>query len=76
MKNIPLYLRFNDLAKSAQLRANTLERYIYHDVITPDALVQHGRTQAPIFLAQKLDEHLKAIREYRESIGKANGGGR
>jgi hypothetical protein len=67
---VPEYLRLTDVAEASSVHANTIERYLYHDVLIPDAVVQHGRSKQPIFLRSRLNEHLATIRRYRESLSR------
>jgi hypothetical protein len=67
---LPEYLRLTDLAEASRVHVNTIERYLYRDVLEPDARVQHGRVFQPIFLKSKLKEHLANIRRYRDSLDK------
>jgi hypothetical protein len=68
MKAFPIYMRLADLSEAAKVHQTTLERYIYRDVLVPDAEVQHGRSLQPIFLKSRLKSHLDTIRKYRESL--------
>jgi hypothetical protein len=68
MNTIPHFLRLTDLAQTSGVNVGTLERYIYKSVLFPDATIEHGRSQSPIFLKSRLGEHIKTIRKYRESL--------
>ena len=67
---LPEYLRLTDLAQASKVHFSTIERYIYRDVLEPDARVQHGQVFQPIFLKSKLKEHLANIKRYRDSLAK------
>jgi hypothetical protein len=73
---LPEYLRMADLADASKVHVQTIERYIFRDVLTPDARVQYGRGFVPIFLKSRLKEHLGDIRRYRDSLAKETVGGK
>jgi hypothetical protein len=66
----PEYLRLKDVVQASKLHYSTVERYVFRDVLLPDAIVQHGRTFQPIFLKSRLKEHLASIQKHRESLEK------
>jgi hypothetical protein len=65
------FIRITDLAEACGVHTNTIERYLFHDVITPDGTIRHGRSRQPIFLENRLAEHIKAIKRHRQSLEKA-----
>jgi hypothetical protein len=71
MKPQPMeYIRLKDLVEASNLHYSTVERYVFQDILLPDATVIHGRTFRPIFLKSKLKEHLANIKRYRDSLEK------
>jgi hypothetical protein len=65
---VPLFVRLSDLAGEAGVHPHAIERYLFRGVISADAQIRHGRSMQPIFLQNRVGEHLKAIRKYLESL--------
>jgi hypothetical protein len=75
-EQVPEYLNMTALAVASNVTSTTIERYIFRDVLEPDARVQHGNGFVPIFLKSRLKEHLSSIRRYRDSLDKETAGGK
>lgn len=65
----PLFLRTNDLSKAAEVDMATVNACLYYGVIAPDAAVQHGKKLAPLYLASRKEELVKAIGKRKRMAG-------
>jgi hypothetical protein len=67
---LPHFVRLSDLAQASGVHVGSLERYVYKNILNPDGMIEHGRSEQPIFLKNRLKEHMEIIRHHRESLAK------